>query len=295
LWIDSPHDRNEYERATARVAGLVGIPSGEVIADVTARLRGTEWLAGWSHRHYGTLISATADVAGATPFLLLAGDPGTGKSVLAHQLPPIIAHRLGSPVLFIQLNDKLRGTGIQGRAGTGVVTVIQEIGWLADRQRVPTVVFLDEAESVASSRRSVDGSSGSAENVAVTDALIVGLDQVFARGDARLVFVMATNLTAQVDSAVLRRATIYQFDRPSAVDRRQILLRCLGEVVDPVVLDSVNQLLDRPGLPLTAADVLNQVVGRAIREAATADRPIDLSRLADLARRAVPTAPVAAT
>jgi len=295
MWIDSFQDEYEFERSAARIDDLVGVPHKDVVEDVTARLRGAEWLADWSHRHYGQLISGAADVIRSTPFLVLAGDPGTGKSVLVHQLPAIVARRLTSSVLFIQLNDKLRGTGIQGKAGTGVVSVIEEIGWLAERLRLPTVVFLDEAEAVAGSRRLVDGSSGSAENLAVTDALIVGLDQVFARTDLRLIFIMATNLVSQIDSAVLRRATVYTFDRPSRAHRRLILQRTLGEVIESNLLDSLNDVLERPDLPLTAADVLSQVVSRAIREAAQLDHPIDVARLRHLAARATATASVSTT
>lgn len=224
--------------------------------------------------------------------MLLAGDPGTGKSVLAHHITPILARSLGRSVLFVQLNARLRGSGIQGRAGTEVVNVFDAIADAAEQHSLPTVIFLDEAEAVAGSRAARDDSSGAQENVAIVDALIVALDRVFARSDARLVLVTATNLLGRIDPAVLRRATIYRFERPSASDRRVILEHALRGSVDSAALDDVNAALDRPGQTLSAADVLNQVIGRAIREAAHDDQKIDPAHLLALAQNAVATSVV---
>jgi AAA+ superfamily predicted ATPase len=290
--LKSPDDQQEFDRAKSRFEDLVGLPKDEIIADVVARLRGRRWLEDWSRRHYGEIIPGATEVQRSVPFVLLAGDPGTGKSVLVHQMPAIIARHLQSQVLFVQLNERLRGTGIQGRAGTEVVNVFDAISHVAQRHNLPTLVFLDEAEAVASARGLRDDSSGAQENVAVVDALVVALDHVFARSDVRLVFVTATNLISRVDPAVLRRATIYRFTRPSASDRRIILQRTLGVAIGATVLDSVNVALERPELPLTAADVLNQVIARAVREAAHQDRQIDVGHLLLLAQDAVATAPV---
>ena len=290
--ISSPDDLPALERAESRLAELVGIPKDEIIADVIGRLRGREWLTEWSLRHYGDVISGTGVVQQSTPFILLAGDPGTGKSVLVHHISPIVAHRLGCPVLFVQLNARLRGTGIQGRAATEVVNVFDSISNIAGKNSLPTMIFLDEAEAVAGSRGAGDDSSGAQENVAVVDALIVALDGVFARSDVRMTLFTATNLLDRIDAAVSRRATIYRFERPSFNDRRLILQHALEGSVGSGVLDKVNRALERSGQTLTAADVLNQVVGRAIREAAHEDRPIDPGYLFILAQSAVATSPV---
>ena len=290
--LNSPDDLPALRRAESQLKGLIGLPKDEIIADMVGRLRGRGWLGEWSRRHYGGIIAGTAIVHRSTPFILLAGDPGTGKSVLIHHISPIIARNLASQVLFVQLNARLRGTGIQGRAGTEVVNVFDAISNIADKHSIPTLVFLDEAEAVAGSRAAGDDSSGAQENVAVVDALIVALDKIFAHLEARLVFITATNLLGRIDAAVSRRATIYRFERPSSDQRRMILQHALGGSTDSVVLDAVNSALERDGYALTAADVLNQIVGRAIREAAHEDRPINPEQLLDLAQRAIATSPV---
>jgi AAA+ superfamily predicted ATPase len=127
----------------------------------------------------------------------------------------------------------------------------------------------------------------------VVDALITGIDRVFRHGDARLVFIMASNLSERIDPAVRRRAMVYQFTRPSDDERRTILSRSLGEILDIRTLDDLNRALRRQGVVLTAADVLNQVIAPAIWESAHHDRSIDAERLLALAAQAVATPAVA--
>ena len=170
-----PGDTAAAERAQARLGGLVGIPASEVLADVTSRIRAASWLDAWSMRHYGTPIAGTFAVRNSTPFILLSGDPGTGKSVLVHQLPALVSQDTKAPLLFVQLNGRLRGSGIQGRASTELVNVFDSISKVAGKHNVPALVFLDEAEAVAGTRAAADMSSGTLENNAIVDALIVAL------------------------------------------------------------------------------------------------------------------------
>jgi SpoVK/Ycf46/Vps4 family AAA+-type ATPase len=292
--VSVPDDTAAVEHAKTRLGSLVGIPADEILADVTSRIRDANSLDAWSMRHYGTRIAGTFAVRSSTPFILLSGDPGTGKSVLVHQLPALVCHATQAPLLFVQLNGRLRGNGIQGRAGTELVNVFDSISKLAGKYHVPALVFLDEAEAVAGTRAASDMSSGTLENTAIVDALIVALDTAMASQKAKMVFICASNLLARIDPAIVRRATTYSFERPSRQARQVILQNSLGDAVDANVLTHLNSLLDRPGTPLTAADVLSQVVAAAIREAARRDTPIDPERLATLARSAVATPPISA-
>lgn len=290
--VSVPGDTAAAERAQARLGGLVGIPASDVLADVTSRIRDASWLDAWSMRHYGTRIAGTFAVRNSTPFILLSGDPGTGKSVLVHQLPALVSQATQAPLLFVQLNGRLRGEGIQGRAGTNLVNVFDSISKLAGKHKVPALVFLDEVEAVAGTRAAADVSAGTVENTAIVDALIVALDTAMASQQAKLVFICASNLLARIDPAIVRRATVYNFERPNRQARRVILQNSLGDALDASALEQLNSLLDRQGMPLTVADVLSQVVAAAIREAARRDIPIDPERLAILARSAVATLPV---
>lgn len=292
VWSSGPDGADPA--VAARFDRLVGIPKHEVLADTVGRLQPEGLIDAWSREHYGRVIPAVAEAAGSAPCILLAGDPGTGKSALAHGLAALAAAELQEDVAFVQLNQRLRGYGIQGRAGTDVVNFLAGLTRLAVGLHLPIIVFLDEAEAVGGHRSARDDGSGALENTAVVDALIIGLDRVRTHSGARLVFLMATNLVERVDPAVLRRATVYRFERPSAPERAILLSHALTDAVDVDTLSALNEALDRAdGLPLTAADVVHQVVARGVREAATNGRPLDPTRLLELARTAVATSSVA--
>jgi hypothetical protein len=292
-YIASAGDTQGIQQAEQRLNRLRGVPVTEVLGDVVTRLRGDDWFRSWAAKHYRKLtVGALRAVRESTSLILLHGDPGTGKSALMHAIAPACAHALGQDTLFVQLNERLRGQGIQGRAGSELVNVIESIHQAAARHALPTIVFVDEADAVASSRGSDDIGSGAQENVAIVDGLIVALDRASVRSDARLAFVMATNLVDRIDPAIRRRAAVYQFDRPTDSAQLQILTDLLGDVFTEANLHSVHKALGRPQRPLTAADIVNQVVARAVREAVAQDRPVSLDRLVRLAEAAVASSPV---
>jgi hypothetical protein len=264
-----------FRMAESDLGRLRGIPAFDVAGDIMTRLRGIAWLREWGHRKHGTAaLRGLRTIEESTSLILLCGDPGTGKSAVMRQMAPVCARGLRKNVMFVQLNERLRGQGIQGRAGSELISAVETIAAVAESYALPTIVFLDEADAVASSRGTDDIGSGAQENVAIVDGLIVALDRVARRTQARVVFVMATNLADRIDPAIVRRASVYSFDRPDAAARRQILDDLLGDVLGPVDMDRVAVALTRDGLPVTAADIANQVVAKAIREAAINDRPV---------------------
>lgn len=286
-------DESTFRAAELGLSRLRGVPAFDVTGDIVTRLRGVDAMSEWARRHHGSAtLRGLRTIQESTSLILLAGDPGTGKSALMRQVAPVCARRIGETVMFIQLNERLRGQGIQGRAGSELITAVEIISEVSEQYKLPTIVFLDEADAVASSRGTDDIGSGAQENVAIVDGLIVSLDRVSWHSHARVVFVMATNLADRIDPAVVRRASVYSFRRPDAAARRQILDDLLGDTLAAGELDRIDLALSRPGLPLTAADIANQVVARAIREASLHDRPLVAERLIELAAAAVASSPV---
>jgi ATPase family associated with various cellular activities (AAA) len=275
---------------------LRGVPAQAVVSDIATRLRGADSVRRWAARHHGSAdLGGIRAITDSTSLVLLSGDPGTGKSALMRQAAPACAAVIGENVMFLQLNERLRGQGIQGRAGSELTAAIQTIADVSEQYSLPTIVFLDEADAVASSRGSDDIGSGAQENLAIVDGLIVAIDRIAHRSNARVVFVMATNLIDRIDPAILRRASVYSFDRPDAAARREIVQDLLGDVLDDSAIDKIDLALARTGLPVTAADIASQVIARAIREASARDAPLRLERLIELATVAVASSPVRRT
>jgi ATPase family associated with various cellular activities (AAA) len=290
--VKDPGDAIGLQDMRRKFDRLVGIPKHEVLQDVVGRLRGESWLGEWSRRHYGCDLAFGDEIKLGSSLILLKGDPGTGKSAFVAAMGHLAAQLLRRAILFVQLNERMRGQGIQGKAASEVIGVIQSVADVANKWSMPTVIFLDEADSVVSTRGTVDFGSGAQENVAVVDAVIVGLDRVLRNEAVPIVCMMATNLIGRIDPAVVRRANVYDFRRPSDVERRTLLEIMLEEILTPAELSRLNANLGRDGFQLTAADVVQQVVTRAVRKAAVADRPVSAGDLFEFAELAVATPPV---
>ncbi|GAB92582.1 AAA family ATPase [Gordonia rhizosphera] len=235
------------------------------------------------------MIRALDLVADGAPLLLLHGDPGTGKTATAHSLAGVIATDLAKPVVLIILNERIRGNGIQGRAGSDVVSILDTIGNFASKSDVLTLVLLDEAESIVGARAAHDVDSGEKENTAVVDGLIKGLDSMNILSRNRVLFLMCTNLVARVDPAVLRRARLFNFERPTEEVVYALIDRAFGDVFNRPEIGAIAVQATRSKLPLTPADIVGQIVLPAINTAAMSGLPLQANNVAELARAATPT------
>jgi proteasome regulatory subunit len=128
--------------------------------------------------------------------VLLYGPPGTGKTLLAKA----VANRAKATFIKMsgsELVHKFIGEGAQ---------LVRDLFQLA-RKKAPSIVFIDEIDAVGS-RRTYDGTSGSAEVNRTMTQLLAELDGFSERGNVRII--AATNRIDMLDPALLRPG---RFDR----------------------------------------------------------------------------------
>src|SRR6185503_2697630 len=107
---------------------------------------------------------------------------------------------------------------------------------LAQRGR-PTIVLLDEVESLAVSRSGASLETNPVDVHRATDAVLAGVDQV-ARACPNLTFVATTNHSVGVDAAFLSRADLVEdIGLPGAAAVEQILRDTLEQVIGAKGLD----------------------------------------------------------
>ncbi|MDD1724338.1 MAG: proteasome-activating nucleotidase [Methanospirillum sp.] len=144
--------------------------------------------------------------------ILLYGPPGTGKTLLAKA----VAHNAQATFIRMsgsELVHKYIGEGAQ---------MVRELFTLA-RDRVPSIVFIDEIDAIGTTRTN-DGTSGSAEVQRTLMQLLAEMDGFDNRGDVRIM--AATNRVDMLDAALLRPG---RFDRiieipvPDSSAREEIL------------------------------------------------------------------------
>lgn len=236
--------------ASERFDALVGLDDikSRLVAEAAVLLDPT-MLQEWSKEHYGSVVKSVAAIQDRAPLIVLAGDVGTGKTELAECVGHVIASTLEvSTVTLYSLSLSSRGHGLVGEMTTLLAQAFEYIGSSVTRARnsngklTQAVIFLiDEADAIAQSRELEQMHH---EDRAGVTALMKGIDKL-RREHLPVLTIMCTNRADAIDPAVMRRAAnIFQFDRPTLMQRRNVLTRALSDMdIRDVDIDFAAELL----------------------------------------------------
>jgi AAA+ superfamily predicted ATPase len=182
----------------------------------------------FSLRHRSRMDAVRLPVHG---LIVLAGPPGTGKTTLAGGLADQAARALGEVVLFVEVDPHAFPSQMLGESQRSVARLFDRtLPDLAQRGR-PTIVLLDEVESLAVNRTGASLETNPVDVHRATDAVLAGVDQV-ARACPNITFVATTNHAVGVDAAFLSRADLVEnIALPGAAAVEQILRDTLEQVV----------------------------------------------------------------
>lgn len=198
---------------------------------------------------------------------LLYGPPGTGKTTLArglaHQLAPLVK---GHQTRFIEVNPHGLMSAEHGQSQRKVSELLAEhIPALAE-DGMPTVVLLDEVESMAVARSEASLAANPADVHRATDAVLAALD-ANTSGLPHVVIVATSNFTRALDAAFLSRADVAIEvplpDETAAKDILQTTLRAMSIAYAPLADLAMNPRLDEVARNLAGTD------GRRIRKTIT--------------------------
>lgn len=146
--------------------------------------------------------------------LLLSGPPGNGKTFLAKAFAGETRRNL------VQLNASNASTKWAGSAQDKISRA-----FAAARKHSPSVLFIDEFDSIAGSREGVGQDSSSVENIRNVTALLQEIDEINARRGSDVILVVATNHVNKLDKAILSRSKngTIPIDNPNQKEREHII------------------------------------------------------------------------
>jgi SpoVK/Ycf46/Vps4 family AAA+-type ATPase len=199
--------------------------------------------------------------------VLLYGQPGTGKTTLARGVAQEMAGLVeGHKARLVELNPHGLMSAEHGQSQQMVFELLCEhIPLLAD-DRIPTVVVLDEVESMTVSRSAASLSANPADVHRATDAVLAALDRN-AADHSHLVMVATSNFTEALDGAFLSRAdTSIEVPLPGQEAIATILARVLADLGE--AYPGLRALAGEPGLSEIAA-LLVGTDGRRVRKLVT--------------------------
>jgi len=194
----------------------------------------------------------------------LYGPPGTGKTTLArglaYQLAPLTTRRSAR---FIEINPHGLMSSEHGQSQRRVTELLTEhVPSMVD-DGIPTVVLLDEVESMVVARSQASLAANPADVHRATDAVLTAIDSN-ASAFPHLIFVATSNFTGAIDEAFLSRADVaIHVPAPDAAGVLAILKATLGAM--SVAFPALAQLSRRPELE-RVANALAGMDGRRVRK-----------------------------
>jgi len=194
----------------------------------------------------------------------LYGPPGTGKTTLArglaYQLAALTTRRKAR---FIEINPHGLMSAEHGQSQRRVTELLTEhIPSMVD-DRTPTVVLLDEVESMVVARSQASLAANPADVHRATDAVLTAIDSS-ASALPHLIFVATSNFTGAIDEAFLSRADVAIHVPTPDVPGVLAILKATLEAMSKA-FPALAQLARRPQLE-QVAKALAGMDGRRIRK-----------------------------
>ena len=199
--------------------------------------------------------------------ILLVGPPGTGKTSLARGLAHRIAESFqGQPFRLLEVEPHSLTSAMLGKSQRAVTDLFAKS--IAEAAlRGPTIVLLDEVETLAADRSKMSMDANPIDAHRATDAVLVQLDAL-AQQHPDLLFVATSNFPKAVDSAFTSRCDlVLEVPLPDRTACRQILIECLQGLA--ATYSKVAALAKSASID-DCADAAVGLDGRAIRKTVAA-------------------------
>ncbi|MBB5876139.1 AAA family ATPase [Xanthomonas sp. 3498] len=223
--------------------------------------------------------------------ILLVGAPGTGKTSLAKGLANRVSELFKSERFrLLEVEPHMLTSSNMGKTQRAVSDLFSQT--IAEAAALgPTIVLLDEVETLAADRTRMSLEANPIDIHRATDAVLVQLDAL-AEQYTNILFLATSNFPEAVDQAFTSRCDLVMtIPLPGADACREILLDCLSGLA--ATFPALNALKNGAGLNASAKACVG-LDGRAIRKMVASaltfnkETAIDPSRLThqDLLRAA---------
>jgi SpoVK/Ycf46/Vps4 family AAA+-type ATPase len=270
--------------ATERFESLVGVEAQQQdLIDHLVGILDPEQIRTWEKKHHPRGLGIVRRLERRPPLVILAGDVGCGKTELATSVGTPVARALEGRVRAFETPSDIRGGGHVGELSLRITAAFDAARAELGNDR--GILVIDEGDDLATSR---EQNQAHHEDHAGVNVLIKQIDAL-ASDRVPLGVILVTNRLTALDPALVRRAHIIRFSRPTLAARRALFERMLeGVAVSRTDLDALVTATERE-TPFTYSDLITRIAEPAVRRAIRERIPLSLAHLLEIAKGVEPT------
>jgi SpoVK/Ycf46/Vps4 family AAA+-type ATPase len=237
----------------------------------------------WQEKHYPKGLALADTLKHRSPFVILAGEVGCGKTALATSIGSAIATAAKVRVVSVETPSDIRGGGMVGELSARVTAAFAEAQSVVGKHL--GLLIIDEGDDIGTSRSQMQAHH---EDRAGLNVLIKEIDGL-ARRDARIAVLLITNRLSALDPALIRRAHVVTFQRPDERVRRALFAQLLKDIAHSTrdLEDLVEASAKEP--PFSSSDIVHRGMDIAVRAAIQQDQPISITWLKAVLATLAPT------
>lgn len=247
----------------------------------------------WNRKHHGGSLRACQIMSSRAPLVLLEGDVGCGKTVLAQTIGDALATKMRQKVHLLKVNTQVRGSGMVGEMSDLIVQAFTQAEAKADSVRgEPVLLLIDEADALAAKRTDQHMHH---EDKAGLNTLLQRIDGL-RQSNRRIAVIFITNRPDALDPAIRRRSALrLSFGRPSDEMLNSLFRESLpelflsGQNLETLVALTGHDAREKYGATFTASDITDRLIPAALKDAYSADRPLNAEDLLRHAKVMEPT------
>lgn len=209
---------------------------------------------GWIKQYHPKADNFLKDLIGTQKLVILSGEVGCGKTMLANSIGTPLANKLDQKVLSLESPTNIRGQGMVGELSARITSLFDQAKHKVSGGK-SGLLIIDEADDLATSRSQIQAHH---EDRAGVNVLARQIDSL-SKDQINLAVILITNRLSTLDPAILRRSdTILKFERPNKDICRNLFIH-LSEKLDfklsETELDDLLEITEQ-SLRFTYSDIL---------------------------------------
>lgn len=222
-----PESQSELPKGVYRLTKLPNVALGKVWESIIVDQEMKDQLLAQAIITFTVRPKVSRTVLPLHGVILLIGLPGTGKTSLAKGLASETAKVFDKTgFTLLEIDPHALGSAMLGKTQKAVTDLFSQT--IAEAAMAgPTIVLLDEVETLAADRSKLSLQANPVDVHRATDAVLVQLDAL-AETHHNLLFVATSNFPQAVDSAFTSRCDlVLEIPLPNREACKQILVDCL--------------------------------------------------------------------